>query len=93
MFQEDVEERLSMLDPKLVHSADMLLHLKEGTKDGKADLTLKLSNPCILFADLEHKKLRYFRNRKCADYIMYENVKGQWKLHVFELKRIVNRKE
>lgn len=91
MFAEELQKRLDMLNADLVHISDKELCMTEKSKAGAANLTLKLKNQSILFEDLEHKKLQYFCNQKCADYIMYENVNGQWKLHVFELKRTVSK--
>lgn len=56
---------------------------------------LKLNHPCILFKDLEKKKLRYFKNQMCSDYVLFEYIDqdDNWRIHIFELKRSVGEKE
>lgn len=93
MFSNEVQERIDLLESGLVKTSKQEMHLTEKTEEGSADLTLHLNNACILFSDLENKKLGYFRNKKCADYIVYENRASGWILHVFELKRSVGQKE
>lgn len=89
MFQEEIQKRLDMLEKELVWVSDSQLHLTEDRAKGEADLTLKLENPCILFRKLEEKKLGYFQNKKCADYVLYEQRGDRWSVHIFELKRTV----
>lgn len=77
MFQEKVQKRLNLFiigTNQLVEISDKSFHLTEIKKDGKADLRVDVSAPCILFRDLENKKLQYFNNQKCADYVMFENI-------------------
>lgn len=92
MFQGEIQKRLDLLENNLVLTSDSQLHLQEKSEQGIADLTLHLQNPCILFKDLEHKKLEYFQNKKCADYVLYEQKAGNWMVHIFELKRTVGEK-
>lgn len=92
MFQGELQKRLDLLEGDLVLTSDSRLHLQEKREQGVADLTLNLQNPCILFRDLEHKKLEYFKNKKCADYVLYEQRDGGWMLHIFELKRTISEK-
>ena len=77
MFQEKVQKRLNLFiigTNQPVEISDKSFQLTEIKKDGKADLRVDVSSPCILFRDLENKKLQYFNNQKCADYVMFENI-------------------
>lgn len=93
MFQEKVQKRLELLDvgsnpSQFVEISDKEFHLLEaGT--GKADLQLILNSPSVLFKFLEKKGLPYFKNKKCADYVLFENMNDEWFVHIFELKRTV----
>lgn len=89
MFSAELQKRLQLLDEHLVFMDDHQLLLEEKKTDGEAKLLLQLQNPCILFSKLEDKKLRYFKNQKCADYILYEWKENSWGMHIFELKRSV----
>ncbi len=89
MFCEDVKKRLELLERYSVIISDQQLQLTEKEKQGSASLQLQLRYPCILFCGLEKKKLQYFKNQKCSDYVMFEYKKNRWLLHVFELKRSV----
>lgn len=93
MFQGEIQKRLELLDSNLVLVSDSQLHLQETRQQGEADLTLNLQNPCIMFKDLENKKLNYFKNKKCADYILYEQCEKLWKMHIFELKRTISKED
>lgn len=93
MFQGELQKRLDLLDGNLVFTSDSQIHLKEKREQGKADLTLNLKNPCILFQGLEDHRLGYFRNQKCADHLLFEQKSDGWMLHIFELKRSVGEKE
>ena len=95
MFAKMQEIRLKMLvcgENSPVKCSDTLLHLTE-KEQGEADLELHLQNPCILFQGLEKKGLHYFKNPKCADYVLFEKRENLWCLHIFELKRTVKVKE
>lgn len=92
-FQEELRKRLDMLDSAVVHISDKELKLVEKRSEGSAELNLTLHSPCILFEKLEDKKLKYFKNEKCADYIMYEKKEDEWYLHIFELKRSIGSSE
>ena len=89
MFCDKLQKRIDLLDQNLVLVSDCEVHLTE-KGEGKADLTLHLQNPCILFCGLEDHKLGYFKNQKCADYVLYECSGGQWSVHIFELKRTMS---
>ncbi len=89
MFSAELQKRLQLLDEHLVFMDDHQLLLEEKKADGAAKLLLQLQNPCILFSKLEDKKLRYFKNQKCADYILYECKEDSWEMHIFELKRSI----
>lgn len=96
MFEEKVQKRLQLLDSgadsnKLVEFAEREIHLLE-VEEGQADLTVLLSSPCILFKKLEDNGLPYFKNRKCADYVLFERKDDNWFVHIFELKRTVKSK-
>lgn len=95
MFNDNVQQRLSLFEvgtDKKVEYSNEVLHLTEKGA-GQADVEVGLSNPCILFKDLEKRKLKYFKNDMCADYVLFE-YKGQyWTIHIFELKRTVKTKE
>ena len=91
MFQIDVQKRLELFiagKDQPVQVSDKQFHLTE-KEQGKADLTVSLLAPCILFCDLEHKKLQYFKNKHCADYVIFEFTTSGWHIHIFELKRSV----
>ncbi|NBK93490.1 hypothetical protein D5278_16150 [bacterium 1XD21-13] len=89
MFSTELQERLKLLDDHLVAFDENQFVLKEKRTEGKAELTLKLCAPCILFCKLEDKKLKYFKNQKCADYLLYEYKENHWEMHIFELKRSI----
>ncbi len=89
MFCEDVEKRLELLDRGSVIISDRQMQLTEKEEQGAASLKLILQYPCILFCGLEKKKLQYFKNQKCSDYVLFEFAKDHWLLHIFELKRSV----
>lgn len=93
MFQGEIRNRLDLLDKNVVDESDTQLHLMETRNDGAADLLLDLHYPCILFKKLEDKKLKYFLNDHCADYVMYEYRDNVWIPHIFELKRSIGTKE
>lgn len=93
MFCEEVEKRLELLESGSIVVSDQKMHLTEKEKQGAASLQLILRYPCILFCGLEKKKLQYFKNQKCSDYVMFEYVKSRWLLHIFELKRSVGTSE
>lgn len=91
MFQNGVQKRLDLFvvgTNQPVQISDKLFHLTEKGQ-GNADLTVNLLAPCILFCDLEHKKLQYFKNKHCADYVIFEFATSGWRIHIFELKRTV----
>lgn len=92
MFQGEIRKRLDLLDSNLVLTSNKQLHLEESSEQGKADLILNLQNPCIMFKDLENKKLDYFKNAACADYVLYEQCENIWKAHIFEMKRTISKK-
>lgn len=92
MFQGEIQKRLDLLDANSVLTSNSQIHLQENREQGKADLTLNLQNPCIVFKDLEHKKLNYFKNDTCADYVLYEQKEDMWKVHIFEMKRTISKK-
>lgn len=95
MFHRDIQKRIDLLNGGLIEISQVQVHLDEKNEEGFADLQLKLNNPCILFRDLENKKLQYFKNKMCSDYVMFEYVKkdNDWRVHIFELKRSVGGKE
>ncbi|MGN0170901.1 MAG: hypothetical protein ACI39H_09105 [Lachnospiraceae bacterium] len=91
MFQDNVQKRLALFifgEGQPVQVSDKMFHLTEQGQ-GEADLTIRISKPCILFRDLENKKLQYFENQKCADYVIFENNEDRWRIHIFELKRSI----
>lgn len=96
MFQAKVQKRLNLFitgTNQPVEISDQSFHLIETNKDGEADLRVDVSAPCILFRDLENKKLQYFKNQKCADYVVLELTGDIWCMHIFEFKRTVTSKE
>ncbi len=88
MFQAGIQERIQLMEPALVESSDKCLYLTE-KGEGKAELEVRLCNDCILIRNLENNKLEYFKNKKCADYVMFESKDDIWKVHIFEMKRTV----
>lgn len=95
MFCKDVQKRLELLNKSLITISREQIHLTEKKKEGTADLQLQLYHPCILFHDLEKRKLQFFKNQKCSDYVMFEYAQdqNQWLVHIFELKRSVGESE
>lgn len=93
MFDEKIKKRIDMLDVNLVKQSDSDFILRETEKEGEAELKLEIKNPSILFEKLEDKKLGYFNNQKCADFLLYENCKDGWRIHIFEMKRSISEKE
>lgn len=93
MFPGELQKRLDLLDSHLIVISDSQIHIDEKREQGRADLTLNLQNPCILFRGLENHKLGYFRNQKCADHVLFEQKDNVWILHIFEMKRSVGEKE
>lgn len=88
MFQAGLQERMQLFEPELVEVSDTCLHLNE-KGEGQADLTIQLNTQCILIRKLEKNKPEYFRNKKCADYVLFECIGECWKAHIFEMKRTV----
>lgn len=93
MFPGELQKRLDLLDSHLIVISDSQIHIDEKREQGRADLTLNLQNPCILFMGLEEHRLGYFKNKKCADHVMFEQKENDWILHIFEMKRSVGEKE
>lgn len=89
MFADKVQKRLHLLRPECIDVSDKQLRLTEASEQGAAELQMDLRHPCILFRNLEKKKLQYFKNEKCADYIIFENRKQAWVLHIIEFKKTV----
>lgn len=95
MFQEKVQKKLKIFDVGdnyPIQISDKLFCLTE-KGEGEANLKVTLSSECILFQELEKRKLQYFKNKKCADYVIFENKDGSWRVHIFELKKTVDSKE
>lgn len=90
MFHAGLQERIQLMEPALVECSDQCLHLTE-KGEGQADLAIRLRNKCILIRNLENNKMEYFKNKKCADYVMFEGIDGIWKAHIFEMKRTVKK--
>lgn len=88
MFRAGLQERIWLMEPELVQKSETCLCLTE-KGEGKADLKVYLNSECILIRNLEKNKLEYFRNKKCADYVMFERANDAWKVHIFEMKRTV----
>ena len=93
MFDEKIKERIDMLDVNLVKQSDSDFTLREIKKEGEAELKVEIKNPGILFEKLEGKKLGYFNNQKCADFLLYENCGNRWRIHIFEMKRSIAENE
>ena len=88
MFRAGLQERIWLMEPELVQKSATCLCLTE-KGEGQADLKVHLNSECILIRNLEKNKLEYFRNKKCADYVMFERANDTWKVHIFEMKRTV----
>lgn len=97
MFDNDLQQRIEILDKNLISVSSKELLLEEINKSGKTELKININNPCILFKKLEEYKLGYFNSfcPNCADYIFFEYCKDYdtWKLHIVELKKTVRIKE
>lgn len=90
MFLAGLQERIGLMEPELVQISDECHHLTENG-EGQADLEVQVSNNCILIRNLENNKLQYFKNKKCADYVMFESIDDIWRVHIFEMKRTVKK--
>ncbi len=88
-FSEEIQKRIDLLRQECIDDSDKQLILTEKSEPGAAELQLDLQYRCILFKNLDKHKLGYFKNEKCADYIVFENREKSWTLHIFELKRTV----
>lgn len=96
MFQEKVQSRLCLLTEgkdQPVELSEREFHLIEKSEGGEADLRVGIFGECILFRGLEKRKLQYFKNNKCADYVIFESGDDICILHIFELKRTVKKDE
>lgn len=89
MFQAGLQDRLGIIEQTLVEVSNGCLHLTE-KGDGQADLKLQLRGKCILIRNLEKNKPSYFSNKKCADYVLFEERNAKWNVHIFEMKRTVS---
>lgn len=89
LFSQKVQKRIELLQQDYVEISDKQFILTEKNEEGVAELCIETHYPGVLFRNLEKKKLEYFKNNKCADYILFENRGKSWILHVFELKRTV----
>ena len=89
MFRAELQERIQLMEPELVKVSDQSLHLTE-KGEGEADLEIQLVNKCILIQKLENSKPEYFLNKKCADYVIFENTDTSWKAHIFEMKKTIS---
>lgn len=89
MFSAEVQKRIDLLHQNCIDVSNKQLCLTEKSEQGIAELQMDLQHPCILFRNLEKRKLQYFKNGRCADYILFENSADSWILHIFELKRTV----
>lgn len=88
-LSQKVQKRIDLLRQDCVEVSDKQFILTEKNEGGAAELRIELQHPGVLFRSLEKRKLQYFKNSKCADYILFENRGESWVLHVFELKRTV----
>lgn len=88
MFQVGIQERIQLIQKTLVESEGECFCLTE-KGEGKADLKIQAHSQCILIRNLEKNKPGYFVNKKCADYVLFENTDHGWTAHIFELKRTV----
>lgn len=94
MFESAIEKRIKELDEHLVHCSNEKLVFQEKQKDGQMEIALLLSNPCVMFRDVDENSLNYFKCKKTADCIVFEQKVGDdWALHIFEMKRTVKAKE
>lgn len=92
MFSGEIQKRLALMQSELVTTSSTAFCLQEKEDSGYAKLELHVNNPCILFRSLEKKKLNYFINQKCADYVIFECRDNQWYAHILELKRTISEK-
>lgn len=61
--------------------------IEETTESGSAQLKIKVKNPCICFNQIENNQWNYIEYKKVSDGLIFENIKGKYKLHIFELKK------
>lgn len=92
MFSGEIQQRISLMRSDLVQISGNYFELEEKSEEGSAHLTVHVKNPSILFCDLENKKLGYFLNQKCADYVIFEKRENGWFIHIIELKRTIKKK-
>ncbi len=94
MFDDTIQKRINELDERLVNYSDKELMFQERQSEGKMKIILELSNPCVMFRDVDENCLNYFKCKKTADCIVFEQKTNcNWALHIFEMKRTVKSKE
>jgi hypothetical protein len=71
---------------------DMNTNIRKDT----ARITVKLSNPSVLFKHLDKHTVGLFKRKQCADFAICELISigssYKWKLHLFEFKRTIKEK-
>lgn len=93
-MNETTLKKLSLMDKNLIHKEDENIDFKiiEKKKDGEGEITIHHNNPCIVIEKLEDHKSNYFKNKKCADYSIFEYKENSYILHIFEFKKSVSTK-
>lgn len=89
----DFRQAIHYFEPECVHILQKSCILREKTNTGKAELTVKSDNECIVFHNLDKHSSRLYKIKKCADQVILENNNGEWILHIFELKKTIKKNE
>lgn len=95
MLSESLRDRLvTWFHKEAYQESDRQLIVKEPKKAGEAEVTVTLQRYSIAFNNMEKSRLSCFKNAKCADGIIFEQLNdGNWNLHVMECKRTMKADE
>jgi hypothetical protein len=89
-----VQNRLKELHAEYFGQSESNFTLEEMKKEGKVVVEVQLSQSAILLKQLDNKwRLHCFQTGTCADYAMIQQDTGGYSLHIFELKKTVDREE
>ncbi|MBR1743349.1 MAG: hypothetical protein IJ733_16050 [Lachnospiraceae bacterium] len=90
MIEEDWKDTIKLFEPNVVRLSEAEQVLVETSGEGEAELHLKLSNPCIVIRNVDKNPIKIFKNKNCADQIVFEKKEEKWHLHIFEMKKTIN---
>lgn len=90
MLTESFEERLKWIDPNHFERHSEQIIVKESKEDGKATIFCKISNNVIKMNFESQKRIKYLKQQKVADTVLFEFVNStSVKLHIIECKSTV----